>query len=487
MRTTPLTRLRAGVVAAVVLCVAGLASVLMATPAQALSPINPVRIDNGDPANSSFTVFVEGNVALGADESEGTVAAGGNLTFSTSYNVAANVSSTFRTPTAPGDPAPIGLYVGGGVLWPNTDPVLKVLGGYTTKIAATATYDALNKNPNDYQIVEPGAGVDSAPRIEGTVGQTPASIGEPVGDLIDIPGAFGQYRDLTTEMAACPQTVVPKDANGTVLGDPIPAGSNVYLTLTPGQTNVLNLTADELANLGQFTFTGQAPAPGTPLLINITGGSFTGTWPNQAGISSGNAPYILWNLPDATTVTVTGGDSVEGTLYAPNAALAWQATNNIEGNIIAKSFVHGAAGFGVGVPREIHDFQFNDTLECEASPSPTPSSPTPSSPSPSSPTASPTPPTPTPTSPSPTPTSESPTPGPTPSDSTTTPSTPTPSESTPGPVTPTTPGGGGSTTSGGNLPNTGGPSWWIGLAGLVLTGAGITAYLSSRRRHGSHG
>ena len=310
---------------------------------------------------------------------------------------------SFTTPTAPGDPAPIGLYVGGGVVWPANQSVLKVLNGYTTKIAGAATFDAFNKNPNDYQIVEPGAGIDSSPRIEGTVGQSPDSIGEPVGDLIDIPGAFSQYRDLTSEMAACAQTVVPRNANGDPLDDPIPAGSNVYLTLTAGQTNVLNLTTEELATLGQFTFTGQPPAPGTPLLVNITGGSYTGTWPNQAGISGTNAPYILWNFPDATTVTVTGGDSVEGTLYAPNADLTWQATNNLEGNVIAESLVHGPGALGGGL-RGFDDFQFNDTLECEPSPSPSPSSPTAS---PSSPT-----PTPTPTSPSPTPTGETPTPGP---------------------------------------------------------------------------
>ena len=111
--------------------------------------------------------------------------------------------------------------------------MLKVLNGYTTKIADTTTYTALNKNPNDYQIVRPGQGVDSAPRIEGTVGQTPTSIGTPVGDLIDVPGAFTQYRALTTQLAQCPQTVVPKNANGDPLASPIPAGSNVYLTLTP--------------------------------------------------------------------------------------------------------------------------------------------------------------------------------------------------------------------------------------------------------------
>ena len=67
-----------------------------------VAPINPVRVDlNGHPANSGFLVFVEGDVALNADEAEGTLALGGNLTFNSDYNVmgpsAEGVSDIHRT------------------------------------------------------------------------------------------------------------------------------------------------------------------------------------------------------------------------------------------------------------------------------------------------------------------------------------------------------------------------------------------------------
>ena len=53
---------------------------LTAPPAAALAPVNPVEVPlAGHPANSGFLVFVEGNVTLRNDESEGTTALGGTL------------------------------------------------------------------------------------------------------------------------------------------------------------------------------------------------------------------------------------------------------------------------------------------------------------------------------------------------------------------------------------------------------------------------
>ncbi len=90
------------------------------------------------------------------------------------------------------------------------------------------------------------------------------------------------------------------------------------------------------------------------------GNSFAGNIPNQPG----SAPrYVLWNFPTATAVDVLGGDSIEGTIYAPNAALNWRVTQNVEGNVIAKSFIHGPAS--ADQARELHDFPFDTTVACE--------------------------------------------------------------------------------------------------------------------------
>ena len=99
---------------------------------------------------------------------------------------------------------------------------------------------------------------------------------------------------------------------------------------------MLTLSAEDLNDLAEITYA-TPPTVTTPLLINVTGTTFNGDIPNQAGIGGSQAPYILWNFPDATAVTVTGGATLEGTLYAPNAALTWLPSQNIEGNIIAAS------------------------------------------------------------------------------------------------------------------------------------------------------
>jgi choice-of-anchor A domain-containing protein len=420
----------------------------------AVWPVNPVRVPvSGHPANSGFTVFVEGDVALNADEAEGTVAAGGDLSFASTYNVAAagRFPNTF---TAPGDAAPTYLYVEGGVDFSTAGGnILRILNGGYAKIGDTASYSAYDRDQNNavvnYNIVSPGASYGSVPRIEGTVTESPAQIAAPVdAGLIDIAGAFDAYRTLTAQLGQCAATVALTDDSGAPLGTPIAPGTRGRLTLTPGQTNVLNIPAGDLASLAEISFQNQ-PTLTTPLLVNALGDSFEGTVPNLAGIGSDQAPFILWNFPDANTVTVTGGDSIEGTLYAPNAHLNWQVTQNIEGNVIAARFTHGTPAAPGPVTREVHSFPFASLLSCAADDGSTPT-----------PTATVTP-TPTPT-PTVTPTPDAtPTPSPTPTPTL----SPTPSATASAPAAPTSSptgdaGDGASTvprdpSSGGGLPSTG--------------------------------
>ncbi|GAA1445665.1 hypothetical protein GCM10009617_25310 [Leifsonia poae] len=347
-----------------------------------VGPVNPVTFPiNGHQANSGFTIFSEGNVALNADEAEGTVAVGGDLTFESGYNIGAGATPP-ATFVAPGDTAPTFLYVRGGVGFSSspTTPVLKVLGGGLSKIADTSTYTAYDHDNNNalvnYQIVPTGAPYNTAPRIEGTVTQTPASIAAPVGtNLVDIDAAFPAYRQLSTDLGGCARTVQLTDTQGDPLQSPIAPGTSGRLTMTPGQTSVLSISAADLAAISEITFVAPLPDPTTPLVVNVVGTSFSGSIPNQAGIGSGQAPFMLWNFPQATTVTVTGGDSIEGTIYAPRAFVNWQVTQNIEGNVIAASFTHGIPGVRGGPPREVHNFPFSAEVSCtkgNVTPTPTP-------------------------------------------------------------------------------------------------------------------
>ncbi len=336
----------------------------------AVAGINPVRLPlGGHPANSGFLVFVEDDVTLNADESEGTLAMGGDLTIASNYNVAAGSVPVDSTFTAPNDSGPTFLYVGGGLTWANPNSVVNIENNGFTKIAQTSTYTAFNTDNNNanvnYRIVPQGSPYNVNPHIDGrTHAQTPASIATPVpSSLIDVPAAFGLYRDTTQQLASCAETVTLTTANGDPLG-PIGPGDQGYLTLEPGVTNVLELTADELDDLASLTFRSQ-PSASAPLLVNVTGTSFDGNFPNLAGIGGAQAPYILWNFANATSINVTeGGATVEGTLYAPNADLRWRPSQNIEGNVIAADFTHGPTVAPPGQVREVHDFPFATTLTC---------------------------------------------------------------------------------------------------------------------------
>jgi choice-of-anchor A domain-containing protein/LPXTG-motif cell wall-anchored protein len=246
---------------------------------------------------------------------------------------------------------------------------MRVLGGGFTKIGDTSTYSAYDTDGNgalvNYRIVPEGQPYASNQFIEGTTNQqAPASVEAPVpDDQVDVDGAFALYRGLTQEMAACPATVTLTDAGGDPTPRPVQPGTAARFTLEPGRTNVLSLTAAELDDLSELTFVDQ-PTAGTPLLVNVTGTGFDGNVPNLAGVGGAQAPYILWNFPDAVSITVTGGDSLEGTIYAPDADVVWAPTQNIEGNVIAREFTHGPAASPPGTPREIHDFAFGTTISC---------------------------------------------------------------------------------------------------------------------------
>ena len=199
---------------------------------------------------------------------------------------------------------------------------------------------------HNYRLTRHGSPYSSAPFIDGRTHQSPASIAhQPGKSLINVAAAFDVYRILTRQLAACPATAQLVTDQGVPLTSPFPSGARGRLSLTPGTTNVLTMTTADLANLSEITYL-NPPTASTPLLINVVGDPFNGQIPNQAGIGGSQAPYILWNFPQAQTIRVTGGASIEGTIYAPHAVLSWAATQSIEGNVIARTFKHGAPNVG---------------------------------------------------------------------------------------------------------------------------------------------
>ncbi|OAH14560.1 hypothetical protein STSP_20710 [Streptomyces jeddahensis] len=440
-------------------CLALLTAALGGTAAaDTVSIGNPVDGSNG------FGVVTEGDAVLGSTESEGPVAIGGDLSFGSGYNVALHTPGSF---TAPGDAQPTALLVGGRVDYAASDPtgVLRVLQNGYVKIGDMTGSQVMNTDANGAEvnthIGRTGGGYAAIPHIELTTREPAAAVGP--ADLMDFPSLFSTFRDRADTMAACANNVTLLDGNENPLPDQqtVAPGSNVKIALTPGETNVLHVTGETLNNIANLTFLDQ-PSADTPFLVVVdttaTGGTFTWHTPNLAGVSGVNAPYMLWDFPDATDITIADGDTLDGTIYAPRANLTDLDPTNIQGDIIAKTLTAGpTAGSGGPVNAgEIHYFPFAANLRCDdsgASPSPSDIP----SPSPSD-------------SPAPPPSDS---PSPSPSDSR--PPSPTPQPPTPAPAP---------SHAGPHLPDTGASAMHIAatVAALLVTCGAWLAVRAGRQR-----
>lgn len=476
MKRTKLAAAAAATTAAVTtVCALCLTS---AAPAAADYSGNPLAGDNG------FGVLVQDDATLGSTETEGSVAIGGNLTYGPGYNVALHTPGTF---TAPGDANPTALLVGGRADHAGSSPqgVLKVLSDGYVKIGDSTGSSVRETDANgadvNTQIVAAGAAHNSTPRIETTVRQSVTSVFDTTG-LPDLDALFSTYRDRSDAIDTCDTNVILRDDAGNPLPDQtgFPAGTNAYVTLTRGETNVLRLTGEQLNNLSQITFS-TPPTETTPFVVDVdtTGTDSAYVWhmPTLAGVSGEQAPYMLWNFPDATDITITDGDSLEGTVFAPRAHLTDLDASNIEGTIVVRELTagplteDGSSSVNAG---EIHQFPFAAEIDCVGDESP--------SPSPTDPTPTPTEPTPTPTDPTPTPTE----PTPTPTEPTPTPTEPTPTHTHGRPTPPPPPDHGGHHHKpGGGLADTGASTTLFAASGsLLLVAAGI--FVLGRRRRPQH-
>ncbi|HTJ71627.1 MAG TPA: collagen-binding domain-containing protein [Actinospica sp.] len=408
-----------------------------------------VRAAVGNPlaGNLGFGTIVERDVLLGSTETEGTVALGGNLAFGPGYNVMIHQTGTY---TAPGESSPTALLVGGRISTTGSasDGVLKVLNNGYVHVGDMAGISALATDSNgasvNTHIVAAGSAYDSVPRVELTTRETPSAVG-PFTSPIDFTSLFATYRERARQIADCPQNVTLTDAAGTALPQQtgFGSGTQAYVTLTPGRTNVLHLTGADLNNLSELSFRTQ-PTAATPFVVVVDPVSTPYLWhvPNLPGVSGPQAPYMLWDFPTATDITMTSGDSLEGTIYAPSAHLVDLDASNIEGDIAVRSFEAGPPDGNGGYTNagEIHDFPFAAELDCVGTETGTA----------------------TPTTASPTDTGASPTPddGNSPNTGSESPGSPSADSSTT-PVTPTTSGAsgasGGSTPAGTPVPS-GGPS-----------------------------
>ncbi|MER5311878.1 collagen-binding domain-containing protein [Streptomyces sp. NPDC002773] len=360
------------------------ACALAALPAGAAAPRADAAatVDVGNPVagNHGFGVVTEQDALLGSTASEGPVAVGGDLSYGPGSTLARRTAGTF---TAPGDARPTALLVGGRVAYADSSSVgvLKVHSDGYVKIGDLTGSDVVANGAGTTaagtRVTATGAGYDSAPRVELTTRQPAASVGPAPGPM-DPATLFGTYRDRADALATCANTVE--------LADP------GRITLHAGRTNVLRLTGEQLNQLSALTLLNRPTASG-PLVIDVdttaTGSALTWDVPVLTGATRLDAPYILWNFADATDLTIAGGGTVVGTIYAPRAHLTDRDPDAIEGDVLVRSLTAGpldeldtrAAVGRNGAQRtsrapenagEIHHAPFAAELTCASRPDRTP-------------------------------------------------------------------------------------------------------------------
>lgn len=294
-------------------------------------------------AYEHWNVVGFGDVTMSA-ESEGPVAAGGNIAF-------AGTQVAFRDAANP-----VGLLTGGGVDWATSTGALQVLNGAGIRIgdlsASTVHTTDENGAAMNTALVPAGAGPSSSPAVHTTIHEPAAAVAAP--GLFD--STFRRSDAIATSRAVAAAAGAGCESMTTL--SPA-AGDAVRLDLRPG-VNVWTMNAADLSAVRSITFTGQAPDPADPLVINVSGG---GELTLSLIMSGSRDPQgILINAPDVTSIHQSG-DTIDGSILAPAAAYT-KTSANVQGTVVVGSAVLGGS--------EEHYFPFLGQIPDCSTPAATP-------------------------------------------------------------------------------------------------------------------
>ena len=333
-----------------------------------------------------FNVFTQHGATFTQSECEGPVAVGGDLTLQGTYNFSIHNNFVY---TVGG--LNIGLLVGGKINYTSGSSFQVEQNGYVKIGDGTGSYVWYNYSGNNIRVTQNnGVGYsNNYPDIElnnnaSGFGGVSAS-NNPViqSGLINFATQFSTLQSTATSIGACTDNAniynSPNQNAVAISHTSIPSGSNLYIQLHSG-TNVLNLTGADLDHISGMTFQPQAPDASHILVINVNAsGSYNWESWNNAGVSESNAPYILYNFYNTTSLTIDGNSNyICGTVFAPFAAIT-KTTNSgvIAGQVIADSyiqtgqgeihsenFVPAVSGCSVAVSAPVAAFTINTSTQC---------------------------------------------------------------------------------------------------------------------------
>lgn len=326
----------------------------------------PLSAQNPLAPAGKFNVFLANDATLSTNESDGPVAIGGNLTVAGNYQVATH-GSTFMV-----NGYPVGLVVGKGVKLQKG--ILQVNSNTYAKIGAcegNASSDALKvwyrDNNNAYstiRVTESTGSYGNDPYVLiNTNANSSTEINTPVckDNIIAFADAFTTLKASSSGLSQKTDNVSLTNANGNPL-DVTNLPGQVYINLN-SSVNVWNIKGSDLNRIQTLSYSNdnnKKPSADRVLVINVdAAGTFVWNTPNQSGVGSGT-PYILWNFYNTATLEIEGNSTISGSVLAPSADVVKTVNqSNIEGQLIANSFVHSGG--------EMHFFPFSATIPATSS------------------------------------------------------------------------------------------------------------------------
>lgn len=294
------------------------------------SGFNPTSLANG------FNVFVKENSSFIAGHTDGAVAMGGDLTLQGAATIAMN-SSYLAYPVTTDK---FGLVVAGKMLY-NSGGITYVNNG-KIKLGSTTNsrlfYKDCNNATTNFRVTPYNATCATAYNSTPALQQQSRSANS---DPLDITGinfndAFIGFNTASSTMSLySTSSSCASQLNVITVSTTTPS-----ITLASNKVNVINISGANLNALTNVQFTNQ-PTATNPLVINVNqAGSFNWTSPfGSTGLTNASGQFIIFNFYNATgDINITGANVVRGTLFAAQAKVIWNNSNNLEGQVVSRYF-----------------------------------------------------------------------------------------------------------------------------------------------------
>ncbi len=283
-----------------------------------------------------YNAFVRYETYLKNGDTEGPIAMGGDLTMKGIITVAAHTAGInyFN-----GDSEASSLVVEGKIIY-DSGGGIHLNKGFVKigDINGSSVYDRDLNNASVNTRLTSGD-YKAIPRVQVQRKQSENTVVH--GGLIDFETTFAELKSTSLEFSLLEAT--------------LEVDQNNKINLTRDQVNVLNLSGNEILSMPYLTFVNK-PDANTPLVVNVdVSGDFEWSVFNINNIGDQHGSFIIWNFFNASSITLKGGGTLVGSLFAPKADVIKDSSGNINGQVIAKNYYHNQG--------ELHQHVFKGCID----------------------------------------------------------------------------------------------------------------------------